>query len=138
MGLIVNKRDYWGPLLWESINTIIREYPENPTAETQQNYKLFFQSLGDVIPCKDCRIHYRNHLQNLSIQDALKSRDDLINFIIDLHNEVNKATGKDILSRQDARNIVEGRVSNFKYIHYIYGSTIIIFIICILRIRKFI
>jgi hypothetical protein len=122
----MNKRNYWGPLLWESINTIVREYPESPSSEDRQNYKLFFQSLGDVLPCPSCRQHYNAHLRKLSIDVALESRDSLINFIIDLHNEVNKATGKSVMNRETARNIIEGNYIHPNTYYYIVGSIVLL------------
>lgn len=124
----MNKRNYWGPLLWESINTIVREYPENPTAEDRQNFKLFFQSLGDVLPCPECRKHYAGHLKNMSLDDAVNSRDSLINFIIDLHNEVNKATGKSVMKREIARSIIEGTYTNSNLYYYMGLIFICIFL----------
>ena len=106
--MIMNKRNYWGPLLWETINVIIREYPESPSSENRQNYKLFFQSLGDVLPCPNCRQHYAGHLRKMSLDAALETKSTLIDFIIDLHNEVNKATGKAIMNKETARSIVNG------------------------------
>lgn len=123
--MIINKRNYWGPLLWETINSIVREYPHNPSAEDRQNFKLFFQSLGDVLPCPSCRDHYKGHLRNMSLDKAVNSREELINFIIDLHNEVNKATGKSVMKREVARSIIEGTYINSK-IYYILIIVLII------------
>jgi hypothetical protein len=135
--MINNNKSYWGPLLWASINTIVREYPENPTEEIRHNFKLFFQSLGDVLPCEECRNGYNKHLKQLSLENALLSRENLVDFIVDLHNEVNKSSGKAVMPRKNARDIIMGNTSSMSMSTANITIIIMTIIIIILLVKIF-
>jgi hypothetical protein len=83
----------WGPPLWNAINVIARCYPESPTVTDMRNYREFFASLANVLPCRKCQRHYRAHLAAIGTIPA-RSRTDLVDFVAHLHNRVNRDTGK--------------------------------------------
>ena len=111
----VLSKSYWGPQLWESLNVITREYPDYPTPVEKQNYKLFFQAFGDVIPCEECRKNYRKHLQKFSLEKALASRNTLAEFLVNIHNEVNEMKGKPIMPMEKGKRIVLGQQQCIDY-----------------------
>jgi len=85
----------WGPHAWKFIHIVALAYPVKPTLEDKQNYKRFYTTIGDIIPCAHCREHYKEHLiKNPITDDVLMNRKKLLNWTIDIHNEVNKLTGK--------------------------------------------
>lgn len=49
----------FGPHIWEGSHCITFNYPHNPTIEEKQQYKTYFESLANVLPCPDCRKHYK-------------------------------------------------------------------------------
>jgi hypothetical protein len=69
-------------------------YPPNPTYAQKRAAKEFYESLTQLIPCPMCREHYSEHLQKNPITPALDRREDLFNWTITVHNEVNKKLGK--------------------------------------------
>ena len=69
----------------------------------KENYKHFFNSLQNILPCPKCREHYQKNIQDLPIQ--LNSRDELIQWLINIHNNVNKLNNKDILSYEDVKKV---------------------------------
>ena len=81
--------EIWGPGAWLFLHTITLNYPTNPTFEDKENYKKFFISLKNVIPCKNCAKHYSENLNNFPIDDSLNSKEDLVKWLIDNHNKVN-------------------------------------------------
>ena len=81
--------EIWGPGGWLFLHTITLNYPTNPTFEDKENYKNFFISLKNVIPCKNCAKHYSENLNNFPIDDSLNSKEDLVKWLIDNHNKVN-------------------------------------------------
>ena len=85
----------WGPHAWKFIHIVALAYPVKPTLEDKQNYKRFYTTIGDIIPCAHCREHYKEHLvKNPITDDVLTNRKKLLNWTIDIHNEVNKLNGK--------------------------------------------
>ena len=85
----------WGPHAWKFIHIVALAYPVKPTLEDKQNYKRFYTTIGDIIPCAHCKEHYKEHLiKNPITDDVLMNRKKLLNWTIDIHNEVNKLTGK--------------------------------------------
>ena len=91
-------QNIWGPHLWFSLHTITFNYPLNPNQDDKDNYKNFFNSLKNVIPCSVCKKNYIRHLNELPIDQHLNNRKKLVYWVIDLHNMVNGETGKKILS----------------------------------------
>ena len=87
----------WGPSLWIGLHCITFGYPINPTDEQKENYKIFFEKVGDVLPCKHCRESYKIFIkeQDTDINNALDSRDSLTKWLYDIHNKVNEKLGVD-------------------------------------------
>lgn len=89
----------WGPPAWLFLHSITFNYPHSPSSNDKQNYNTFFHALKNVIPCPTCRKHYSDNLKKIPIR--LNTRDDLIRWLIDIHNSVNKSTNKPILSYEE-------------------------------------
>ena len=80
----------WGPQLWHSMHMIALNYPDRPSPSDKLNYKLFFESLKDVIPCLACSDNYAEHLQELPVDRYLDSAGNLFAWTVHLHNIVNE------------------------------------------------
>jgi len=93
--------EIWGPHFWNVINSIALSYPDKPNIQDQNNVASFLNSLQKVLPCEKCRNHFSENLQKYPLTQALNSRDNFINWVIDVHNSVNKMNGKRILSYQE-------------------------------------
>ena len=89
----------WGPSAWLFLHTITFNYPNNPTKEDKENIHKFFDSLKYTIPCRTCKEHYKDNLKNIPIK--LDSKDDLIEWLFDIHNSVNKFKGGKIYSHEN-------------------------------------
>jgi hypothetical protein len=92
----------WGPVFWHTIHIIAIGYPTNPTYGDKRAAKEFFEGLQFLIPCEMCRKHYRENLQKMPITPHLDKKTDLFRWTVQLHNEVNKATGKPIVTEGEA------------------------------------
>ena len=57
-----------------------------------EKMKTFLESLQHTLPCLECRINYKRHLEKYPIR--LGSRRELFNWVVDLHNAVNLETNK--------------------------------------------
>jgi len=85
---------FWGPHAWIFLHSITMNYPKNPSEQDKHVYFKFFKSLENVLPCEKCAYNYSNNLKKLPIEPALENRDKLIRWLIGIHNEVNRETGK--------------------------------------------
>ena len=154
-------QNIWGSHLWFSLHTISFAYPIKPTLIDQNNYKNFFVSLQNVIPCSVCQRNYKRHILEHPIDKHLNSRKDLVYWLIDIHNMVNSEIGKKFMSYDvvlkkyenvyqkdllvgknmdyDNANLITNNINNNKKYNLEYILLLIlliIFIIFIIRIPK--
>jgi Erv1 / Alr family len=114
----------WGPQLWHSLHMIALNYPDRPSASDKLNYKLFFESLKDVIPCLACADNYTEHLNDMPIDRHLDSAGSLFSWTIDLHNLVNESHGKPKWTAEEALTYYAGyRPSSFEQGHHATPNT---------------
>ncbi len=119
---IFNKKDYnsnngfstfvWGASTWHFLHTVSFNYPAKPTKEDKQKYYDFFQSIGDVLPCKYCRMNYKKNTKCKKFKlnkKIFKNRETLSRWLYDLHNKINLDNGKEITTTYDeVRDTYEG------------------------------
>ena len=98
----MNNNNIWGTHAWTFLHTITFNYPNNPSEKDKQNYYTFFDSLKDVLPCEKCKKHYKENSKDL--KSNLNSRDDLVKWLIDIHNDVNIKNNKSVWSYADVYN----------------------------------
>lgn len=91
----------WGPPLWKEMHTRTFEYPENPNQSDRLRIKQYFHGVVQRIPCPACRIHYKAWLRFNPVENVSHNKYHLIKWLIDLHNEVNRRTGKRVWSYQE-------------------------------------
>ena len=121
------------------LHSITLNYPENPTEEQKQTYKTFFESLSGVLPCPGCSEHYKQHFNKYPIQ--LDNKNSLTKWLMQIHNEVNKSIGKNIMNINDVikyyQDVYEGKSENTMYIIFSIIVVICIFVFAYLKfIRK--
>ena len=91
-------QNIWGSSMWFSLHTITMNYPNNPTYIDAEEYKKFFTSLKNIIPCKVCKDNYKRHLKEYPIENHLYNKKTLVYWLIDIHNMVNSEIGKKVIS----------------------------------------
>ncbi len=85
----------WGPSLWHYLHTMSFNYPMNPTNKEKKHYKDFVVSLQHVLPCRYCRINFKNNLKHLPLKKChLKNRFTFSRYMYDLHEHINKMLKK--------------------------------------------
>ncbi len=106
----VTRVDYepgqWGPPAWQFLHTITFGYPDEPDEEIKEEFWQFFRSLQHVLPCANCRRHYRKKLRQAeglrhTLQDPFASRRQLSQWVVELHNAVNKQNRKEEITYND-------------------------------------
>ena len=86
----------WGPSAWTFLHSITFQYPDEPTDLDKRKYFTFFNSLKNVLPFPNCQEHYEKNFEKIEIR--LDNREGLIEWLIDIHNEVNRNSGKKVYS----------------------------------------
>ena len=99
------KPDLWGKFLWEAMHYITMAYPDRPSQREKVDMQQFFLSVGHIVPCEKCRVHYQQNLIKYPLNEhALSSRYNLINWLRNIHNEVNVMLNKKQWSYDDVIN----------------------------------
>ena len=88
----------WGPYFWFTLHTITLGYSDNPTYQDKRRYNDFFSSVQYILPCEKCREHYRTHLNNFPISISLDNKESLVQWLFNLHNQVNISLNKEAMS----------------------------------------
>jgi len=92
-----SKRKYYHDY-WEILHIIGYLYPEQPSHSDKTQIHLLFNYISNGgLPCSSCVIHFNEYMNQRDLYHICKNRHNLKNFIIDLHNHVNKRTGKDTM-----------------------------------------
>lgn len=95
----------FGPYLWTAFHLIAVNYPDEPVKEAQMAFMSFVNSIPYLIPCANCGFHFqqflhRDYLPQLNgnltakLKIITKSKDNLITFFVEAHNNVTKRTNK--------------------------------------------
>ena len=129
----MNNNNIWGPPAWTFLHTVTYNYPENPTDDDKRNFYNFFMSLQHVLPCNKCKAHYQQNIQKYDLSESLDSRENLVKWLIDLHNDVNRDNGKPVWSYSEVYNKYREMYNKTN----IYNNIIIFTIILIVLILIF-
>lgn len=96
----------WGESSWKFLHCITLGYPENPDEETKQAALNFFPSLGYLLPCIKCRNNFKKHMDVHPLNmEIVSDKSKLINWLLDVHNEVNSEINKPKLYLSDIEKI---------------------------------
>lgn len=128
----------WGPHAWIFLHSITFNYPINPTKDEINKHYNFFNSLEFVLPCETCRIHYKQNLKEYPLtKKILSTRDNLVKWLIKIHNNINKLNNKKSLTYEDVvdhyNNLYDDNKINYKYIII---AIVLFSLLCLVIIKK--
>jgi hypothetical protein len=86
----------WGPHAWFLIESAVIHMPDDADVK---NYVDFLTQLQYVLPCKGCRENYKQHL--IEKPPPVTNKEDLVNWVIELHNDVREFQNKPVRSKAD-------------------------------------
>ena len=125
--------EIWGPHAWIFLHSITLNYPNNPTMYDKQHYKNFFINLHHILPCEWCSKNYIHHLQKYPIDNYLNTKKNLVQWLINIHNEINIIFKKKTINYSEFiniyKNIYNKKKSFFNFYHLIIFICILIIII---------
>ena len=120
----------WGPKGWFFLHSIALNYPKNPTEKDKQNFKTFFESIQNVLPCPQCSKHYKENFENNSIDSHLDNNISLNKWLVEMHNSVNNLYNKPTITYEQFLINYKDIYNNFdNNILFDYNKLFIIFII---------
>jgi len=91
----INKPETWGSVLWKLMHMITLTYKKNPRLKDKQRMQAFFYSLLNIIPNKVYKEEFEKQLILTPLDDnILVCRCNLIKWLVNIHNQVNKKLGK--------------------------------------------
>lgn len=97
----------WGPHAWRFLHYVSLGYPENPTEEDKINYRNFFISIKNILPCSLCSQHYEENYNMMPLTyEILSNKELLVRWVIDIHNIVNKSKGKREIPHDEAIQLI--------------------------------
>jgi len=127
------KPEVWGPGAWIFLHSITLNYPDIPSEQDKRNYIDFFTSVSSILPCEKCQDHYYQYLVDYPIQNSLDKKQDLVIWLNNLHNKINKKNGKpemDILQMMSLyKKMYSNKNNKNNYFFYCLIIILIIFII---------
>jgi len=85
---------FWGPSGWKLLHYITESYPDTPSETQKANIITFFNVLGEVLPCKYCRISFKEYIKAKPVEKVVNSREKLCRWMFDIHNMVNNKLRK--------------------------------------------
>ena len=94
----------WGPHAWFFLHSVTFAYPDHPNEIDKKNIIEFFNNLSSILPCSVCRDHYKENLIKYPVEFSANSRKDLVDWLINIHNTVNRHLGKDIKNNNEVIN----------------------------------
>jgi hypothetical protein len=98
-------KNIWGPEVWNFIHTVTINYPVTPQLRDKEQINNFFYSLSEVLPCDECKKHFKQNLKQYA--PNVESKEQLFKWGVDIHNNVNKSLGKKILTYEQVVKIYE-------------------------------
>lgn len=85
----------WGNHYWKFLHYSSLVYPLYPNENDKSGFKNIINTYANSLPCNVCRVHLRKNLtKHVLTDDVLSVKLKLVLWVHDLHNIVNKITGK--------------------------------------------
>ena len=96
---------YWN-IYWNCLHYFSYNYPDNPTDLDKYQIEVLFKIMSTTgIKCPRCRKHFTSWISKYDIRNYYNSKNDLIRYFINLHNNVNKSNNKKKLSLNEVNDI---------------------------------
>lgn len=108
-------RAFWGPRLWYILHKISYKYPEKASLAEQQFYFSYYNLTRFMIPCPYCSIHYKNAMDIKFLHKNLNTRNEVIDWFRNLHNDVNLTKSGRVYQGFEVDMLYSGSEFNHEY-----------------------
>jgi hypothetical protein len=109
-------KDYWGPRLWYLLHKICYNYERKPSLEHKIFYLKYFKTIVRIIPCPYCADHLFSKIEEDNLNLNLENRQLLIDWLKNLHNQINVTNGKRVYTGFELDMLYENDSFNHNYI----------------------
>ena len=92
------KREVWGPYIWTVLHCLTLRIKDEQFEKERKTIMEFISEICDNLPCPNCAGHATFTLRKLNFM-KIRTKEELINVIFKLHNEVNRRLKKKIFER---------------------------------------
>jgi hypothetical protein len=111
--------EVWGESFWFVVHLGSMAAPEVIPAEKREKYWGFIDGVPEMLACKKCAEHARIWVEAHRPQkDTIcASRENLVKFYVDMHNDVNQRNNQPILTLEEVKRKFSGpvRIRHFTY-----------------------
>jgi exonuclease VII large subunit len=83
----------WGPCIWTTLHLLTIKLKENSFIKIKEDLIKVITDICSNLPCPSCSTHATLLLKKYKIKNV-KKKEDLVKFIFNLHNEVNRKLKK--------------------------------------------
>lgn len=80
-------KKFWGESWWVVLHSAAAGY----TLDKAPYYRLLISSYTGLIPCQQCRDHFKENLQKYPVEKYLRSNEDLLFWTYIVHDAVNQS-----------------------------------------------
>ena len=101
----------WAPLTWYIFHKISIDYDDT----YKEHYKIFFQTMKTIIPCKTCRNHFieNTKLEENQVEPNITA-DKIFPWTVRIHNMVNRTSKKREYTTDDAKALYDKPIDHNK------------------------
>ncbi len=101
-------KNIWGPKAWHLLHSFSLHINNELTKDNKHEYYLFYKTFIYMIPCKICRLHYKDMFE---FQEPLIEKDitkkTLPKWVWKIHNRVNIRLGKKEITFEEGLKLQE-------------------------------
>lgn len=87
-----------GRCSWTLLHTIAASYTASKT--NSDHFRALMRSLSHLYPCSTCRVHMTTYMNRHPLPNGVLTQEQVVNYLVDLHNDVNVRTGKPLFPRE--------------------------------------
>lgn len=100
-GMAFRNPEVWGPPTWFFLHSLTMSLPEVVPEAKQKQIRALMYDLQVTLPCPSCGEHLAEHMKEHPICPHLARRDTMVQWMIDIHNMVNKECGKPEMLKEE-------------------------------------
>lgn len=86
-------KEIWGPATWNVMYAFSHALPDVLDEEKKQIINLF-TSIMMLLPCNECKSHFKGYMERKPIEEHVGTREEILKWVGDLHNEVKAMSDK--------------------------------------------